>query len=57
MTAIGFLLLLIGFMGANASNNLSNVPDWVEIIFVAIFVAGGLMLVSGLFILMWMYLP
>ena len=57
MIAIGFVLSLIGFMGANASNNSLNIPGWVENIFVAVFLLGASLIVTGLFLLMWRYLP
>ena len=57
MIAIGFLLVLFGIIGIIISYNSSSIPDWVESIFAAMFAVGCVMIVIGLVVLMWRYLP
>lgn len=57
MTAIGFLMIITGFVGASIAHNLSSVPNWVESVFAAIFFVGCVTFTVGLVVLMWRYLP
>jgi len=57
MIAIGFLFILIGFVGGCVSHSSSNVLDWVENVFAAMFLVGCVTIITGLTVLMWRYLP
>ena len=56
MTAIGFVLILLGLAGDRA-DKLFEIPEWVVVVAVVLFAAGIGLFVAGVTTWLWRVMP